>query len=178
MQAGERVIGFLSANRKALRFLALFALIFGISYFLFGVAPGVRNHVIRPYTEFLAKAVAVILNVFGAGATAEGPLVRSPQFTMQIAMGCDGVEAASLFMAGVLAFPANWRSKLIGLAVGIPVIHFINLARLVGLYYAGVHLPSNFEEIHVYVAQTIVILLSTALLIVWLERVAVRARPA
>ena len=178
MQAGERVIGFLSANRKALRFLALFALIFGISYFLFGVAPGVRQHVIRPYTEFLAKSIAAILNLFGAGATAEGSLVRSSQFTMNIAMGCDGIEAASLFMAGVLAFPAGWRAKLIGLAVGIPVIHLINLARLVGLYYAGVHLPSNFEEVHVYVAQTIVILLSTALLIGWLERFAIRSRPA
>ena len=34
-----------------------------------GVAPGVRQHVIRPYTEFLAKSVAAILNLFGAGAT-------------------------------------------------------------------------------------------------------------
>jgi hypothetical protein len=67
---------------------------------------------------------------------------------------------------------------LIGLALGIPLIHAINLARLVGLYYAGVFLPTVVDEVHVYVAQTIVILLSTAILIFWLDRFAVQHRRA
>jgi exosortase H (IPTLxxWG-CTERM-specific) len=178
MRASERVILFLSANRKALKFLALFALVFTVLYFIFGIAPGVRNGLIKPYTEWLAKAVAAIVNVFGEGATARGTLVESPRFSIQIAMGCDGVEASSLFMAGVLAFPASRRAKLIGLCAGVPLIHAINLARLVGLYYAGVYLPSIIEEVHVYVAQTIVILLSTAILIFWLERFATEHRRA
>ena len=169
---------FLSANRKALKFLALFALIFGVLYFFFGIAPGVRNGIIKPYTEFLAKAVAAIVNLFGEGATVRGTMVESPRFSIQIAMGCDGVEASSLFMAGVLAFPASRRAKLIGAVAGIPLIHVINLARLVGLYYAGVYLPSIVEEVHVYVAQTIVILLSTAILIFWLDRFATEHRQA
>ena len=178
MQATHQITGFLSANRKALKFLALFALTFGVLYFFFGIAPGVRNGVIKPYTEFLAKAVAAIVNLFGEGATVRGTLVESPRFSIQIAMGCDGVEASSLFVAGVLAFPASRRAKLIGVGAGIPLIHAINLARLVGLYYAGVYLPSIVEEVHVYVAQTIVILLSTAILIFWLERFATEHRRA
>lgn len=178
MKTAEQVTGFLVANRKALRFLLLFAVIFGICYFLFGVAPGVRSGLIKPYTEFLARAVAAIINLFGAGAWAEGALVRSPRFSINIAMGCDGVEASSLFLAGVLAFPTSWRAKMIGMAAGIPIIHLINLARLVGLYYAGVYLPTIVEEVHVYVAQTIVIILSTALLIFWLERFATEHRRA
>lgn len=165
-------MAFLTANRKALRFVLMFALIFGASYFFFGLVPGVRFGLIKPYTHFLAKAVTTLINLFGAGATADGALVSSPRFTINIAMGCDGVEASSLFLAGVLAFPTSWRARLIGLALGIPLIHIINLVRLVGLYYAGVYLPSVVEELHVYVAQTIVILLSTALLIIWLERFA------
>jgi exosortase H (IPTLxxWG-CTERM-specific) len=169
---------FFSANRKALRFLALFGLIFGACYFLLAVAPGVRFGLIKPYTELLARAVAAIINLFGAGATVEGALVSSPSFSINIAMGCDGVEASSLFLAGVLAFPTTWRARLIGLALGIPLIHAINLARLVGLYYAGVLMPSVVDEVHVYVAQTIVILLSTAILIFWLDRFAVEHRRA
>lgn len=176
MQATQQVTGFLIANRKALRFLSLFALIFAACYFLFGIAQGVRQGLIQPYTELLARAVAVIINIFGEGAVAEGTLVRSPRFSLAIAMGCDGIEASSLFLAGVLAFPTSWRARLIGLACGIPLIHCINLARLVGLYYAGVYLPSVVDEVHVYVAQTIVILLTTAILIFWLERVATRHR--
>jgi exosortase H (IPTLxxWG-CTERM-specific) len=176
MQSTEQIVAFLNANRKALRFLALFALIFAVLYFLFGIAPGVRLGLIKPYTEFLAKAVAAIINLFGAGATATGAHVSSPRFSFNIAMGCDGVEASSLFLAGVLAFPTSWRARLMGLALGVPLIHAINLARLVGLYYAGVYLPSIAEVLHVYVAQTIVILLSTAILILWLERFAVQHR--
>jgi exosortase H (IPTLxxWG-CTERM-specific) len=176
MLTTEHLKEYLIANRNALRFLGLFALIFGVFYFLFGTAPGVRTGLIKPYTEFLAKAVAAIVNVFGEGAAAAGTQVSSSRFSINISMGCDGVEASILFLAGVLAFPTTWSARLIGLALGAPLIHAINLARLVGLYYAGVYFPSVIEELHVYVAQTIVILLSTAILIVWLERFAVQHR--
>src|SRR5215510_8697221 len=152
MQASARLVGFVGANSKALKFLILFALIFGVCYFLFGIAPGVRNGVIRPYTEFLARTVARILGVLGEkGATATATVVSTDRFSLSIAMGCDGVEAAALFLAGVLAFPTTWRAKLIGLAFGIPLIHLANLARLVGLYYAGVWVPSVVEQVHVTV---------------------------
>src|SRR5258708_3485100 len=172
----DQVKGFLSANRKTFRFLALFAIIFGVCYFLFGIAPGVRVGIIKPYTEFLARTVTAIVNLFGAGAVTDGTLVQSPRFSMTIAMGCDGVEASSLFLAGVLAYPTSIRARLIGLAFGVPLIHVINLGRLVGLFYAGVYLPSIVEEVHVYIAQTIVILLATAILIFWLERFATHPR--
>lgn len=178
MTSTEQFKTFFTANQKVLRFLVLFAAIFGVCYFIFGIAQGVRMGIIKPYTALLAKVVAVIINIFGAGATASDAVVQSSKFTLSIAMGCDGIEATCLFLAGVLAFPTSWRARLIGLAVGLPLIQLINIARLVGLYYAGILLPSVIEEVHVYVAQTIVILLSTAILIYWLERVANQHRPA
>jgi len=156
----------------------LFGLIFGVTYFLFGIAPGVRTGILRPYTWLLARLVTAIVNLFGAGAVAAGTLVKSERFSMDIAMGCDGVEACCFFLAGVLAFPTAWRAKLIGLGLGIPLIQLINVGRLVGLFYAGTYLPSLEEELHVYVAQTVVILFSTAILVYWLERFATRHRPA
>lgn len=173
-----RVTNFLTANRKPLRFLSLFVLIFATCYLLFGVIPRVRLGVINPYTEFLAKAVAAVINLFGAGAVANGALVYSPRYTMDIAMGCDGVEASCLYLAGVVAFPTSWRARLIGLAFGVPLIQAINLTRLVVLYYVGMYLPSVADQIHDYVAQSIVILLSTAILIFWLERFGVRHQRA
>jgi exosortase H (IPTLxxWG-CTERM-specific) len=169
---------FFTANQKVLRFLFLFAAIFGVCYFIFGIVQGVRMGIIKPYTVLLAKAVAAIINLFGAGAIANDAIVQSPKFTLSIAMGCDGVEATCLFLAGVLAFPTSWRARLIGLATGLPLIQLINVVRLVGLYYAGVFLPSVIDELHIYVAQAIVIFLSTAILIYWLERVAHQHKPA
>jgi len=174
----RRAIEFLTANRKVLQFFALFGFIFAACYLLFGVIPRVRSGVINPYTEVLAEAVAAVVNLFGADAVAKGALVDSPHYSMDIAMGCDGVEASCLYLAGVLAFPTSWRARFIGLAFGVPLIQAINLARLVGLYYVGMYLPSLANQIHDYVAQTIVILLSTAILIFWLERFGVRHQRA
>ena len=176
MRSTEKILSFLDANRKAIRFLALFALIFGILYLVFGIAPGVRLGIIKPYTELLARAVTAIVNIFGAAASVNDTQVLSARASIDIEMGCDGVEASCLFLAGVLAFPTSWRARLIGFAIGVPLIHLINLARLVGLYYTGVYFPGIVEELHVYVAQTLVILLSTVLLIIWLERFAVQHR--
>lgn len=174
MPTVESIKHFFTANRKALRFLARFALLFAIGYFVFGIAEGVRNSLIKPYTAVLAKAVAAIVNLFGAGAITDGTQIHAHNFSLNIAMGCDGIEAACLFLAGVLAFPTSWRARLIGLGIGIPLIQVINIFRLIALYYAGIHFPAVVEEIHVYVAQTIVIILSTAILIFWLERIATR----
>ena len=173
-----RVADFWRVNRRQLKFQGLFVLIFAVCYLLFGVLPRVRLGVINPYTEFLARTVATILNLFGAGAEASGAQVYSPRYSMDIAMGCDGIEAACLYLAGVLAFPAAWRSRLIGLAFGVPLIQAINLARLVGLYYIGMYLPSVFDGVHDYVAQSIVILLSTAILVFWLQRFGIRHQRA
>ena len=178
MLATGRISDFWRANRKQLRFQGLFVLIFGGCYLLFGVLPRVRLGVVNPYTEFLTKAVAAVINLLGAGATASGALVHSPRYSMEIAMGCDGVEASCLYLAGVVAFPASWRARWIGLAIGVPLIQAINLIRLVGLYYVGMYLPSVAEQIHDYVAQTIVILLATAILIFWLERFGTRNQRA
>jgi exosortase H (IPTLxxWG-CTERM-specific) len=178
MISTQQLKTFFTANQKVLRFLFLFAAIFGICYFIFGLTQGVRMGIIKPYTVVLAKAVALIINLFGAAAIATDSVVQSPKFTLSIAMGCDGVEATCLFLAGVMAFPTSWRARLVGLALGIPLIQLINVGRLVGLYYAGIFLPSVIEEVHIYVAQAIVIFLSTAILIYWLERVAHQPKPA
>ena len=178
MLAGGRLTDFWRANRKQLRFQGLFVLIFGACYLLFGVLPRVQLGVINPYTEFLARAAAAIINLFGSDAEASGAQVYSSRYSMDIALGCDGIEAACLYLAGVLAFPTSWRSRLIGFAIGVPLIQAINLARLVGLYYIGLYLPSVFDGVHDYVAQSIVILFSTAILIFWLQRFGVQHQRA
>jgi exosortase H (IPTLxxWG-CTERM-specific) len=174
--SAQSAAGFLRGNKVAVRFLLLFILFFGVLYFVFGVIPGVRLGLIQPYTVLLAKAVAWITNLFGEGAFTEANKVVSDRFSLTVAMGCDGVEASCLFLAGVLAFPTARKAKLIGIAFGIPLIHLLNLTRLVALYYAGIYFPASFEELHVYVAQTVIILLTTGILIYWLDRFGTRYR--
>ena len=114
------MIEFLKPNRKPLRFLALFGLIFGTCYLLLGVVPRVQMGVINLYTEFLAGTVAAVINLFGAGAVANGALVSSPRYSMDIAMGCDGVEASCLYLAGVGGVPYLVASQADRISVRSP----------------------------------------------------------
>src|SRR5437660_9891509 len=114
MQLQEQTTSFLIANSKALRFLLLFGLIFGVCYFFFGLAPGVRLGIIKPFTAFLASAVSAIVNLFGARAWAEGTVVRSSSHSINIAIGCAGIGASCLFLVCVLAFLTTLVALLAG----------------------------------------------------------------
>lgn len=178
MRLLTRSITFLRAHGEVLRFLSLFILIFGAFYFLFNVVIGSWFDIFRPILELQARAVVTIVNFFGATAWAESDIVYSPAYSIRIARGCDGVEALSFFLAGVLAFPTSGRAKLTGIAIGITLIQVINIVRLALLYYFGLYFPSIFEEVHIYAGQALVILASTAIFIFWLDRFAAGHRQA
>jgi len=54
-----------------------------------------------------------------------------------------------IFLASVLAYPATWKEKLLGLAVGQPVLVVLNVVRVVSLFIIGVYAPTIFRAAHV-----------------------------
>ena len=54
---------------------------------------------------------------------------------IQIVAGCNGVEAVLILVSAVLAFPAPWKHKLIGIVLGFVAIQALNLVRIISLYY-------------------------------------------
>jgi exosortase/archaeosortase family protein len=82
-------------------------------------------------------------------------------------------------LSAVLAFPAPWRSRLLGVAIGMVAIQLVNLVRVVALFLTGVHFPGFFDSSHTVVWQTVVILAAVLLWIFWAQRFAVpRQAPA
>jgi exosortase H (IPTLxxWG-CTERM-specific) len=125
---------------------------------------------VRPYTERIARAAGFALDLMGERTRVQGTLLHSPRFAVNIYHGCNGLLATSIYLAAVLAFPATWRERAIGAAIGIPAIQVLNLLRILTLYYIGIHWPGVFAAAHGYVWQSIVILLSMAVWIYWAER--------
>jgi exosortase/archaeosortase family protein len=72
----------------------------------------------------------------------------------------------------VLAFPARWTAKLIGVVGGLLAIQLMNLVRIVSLFYIGVFLPEYFSDAHIFIWQSLVILFGISLWIVWAHRFA------
>ena len=106
-----------------------------------------------------------------------GTVIQSPRFAVNIRNGCNGVEAMLIFLAAVLAFPAPWKARLLGLAIGAVAIQAVNLVRVVALYLTGAYFPSLFDASHTVVWQTIVILFSVLLWILWANRLGAPREP-
>jgi exosortase H (IPTLxxWG-CTERM-specific) len=155
--------------RREVRFLVLFAVLLGASFSLISLN-AVNDHVIEPFTGLVARASGVALNLLGQNVTRTDTFLRSPRFAVNIRNGCNGVEAMLIFLSAVLAFPAPWKSRLKGLALGIVAIQAINLVRVVALYLTGAYLPKLFDTSHTVIWQTVVILASVLLWLAWASR--------
>jgi len=148
--------------RFFLGFLLLQAALFGCE-----LTPWAQRWFVTPWTDALAAASADIVKLFDPQVIAQGKVLRSVRngFAVSIEAGCNGVEASIVLVAAMLAFPAPWRSKLIGLAGGVIAVQGLNIVRVISLFYLGQWSFGAFEFAHLYVWQALIML---DVLIVWL----------
>jgi exosortase H (IPTLxxWG-CTERM-specific) len=158
-------------NRRELTFLILFVVLLGGSFTLISLN-WVNDHVVEPFTGGIAKVSGATLDLLGQDVRMQGTIIRGRRFAVNIRNGCNGVEAMLIFLAAVLAFPAPWRARLLGLVVGAVAIQVVNLIRVVALFLTGAYFPSWFDASHTVVWQTVVILFSVLLWILWANRLA------
>ncbi len=166
--------GFWRGHRQEIIFLTVFILILGGGFTLLSLN-AVNDHVIEPFTASVAKASGVALNLIGQGIEMHGTVIRNDAFAVNIRNGCNGVETMIIFLAAVIAFPASWKSRAIGLLLGLIAIQLINLVRVVALFLTGAYFPRFFDNSHTVVWQTIVIIFGVFLWIFWANRFAVPA---
>ena len=158
-----------AANRRSLGFLARFLGLLVGFYFLVASRP-VNDAVIVPFTAGIARASAVVLDAIGEAVSVDGTAIRSTRFSVNIENGCNGVETALLFASAVLAFPAPWRNRVLGLVLGFAAIQAVNLVRVVSLFWIGAHKPELFSSSHTVLWQTIVVVFGVLLFLLWASR--------
>ncbi len=157
--------------RFFLLFMGLLALLFGVEM----LGP-VQKGLVHPWTELVARASAWLMTLFDPDVVASGRVLqsRTTGFAISIEAGCNGVEAALILLAGVVAFPSGWRLKLAGIAAGIVAIQAANLLRIVSLYYLGQWNMQVFEFAHLYLWQSLIMLDVLAVWLLWMRAVARR----
>ncbi len=143
-------------------FIAIQAVLFGLE-----LTPVVQQWFVIPWTDTLAAISSWLVRVFDPNVMAIGKILRSTasDFAVSIEAGCNGVEATIVLVAAILAFPAPWRSKIVGLVVGILAVQGLNVVRVISLFYLGQWDRQWFEWAHLYVWQALIML---DVLIVWL----------
>ncbi len=156
-------------KRPELRFLVSFLVILAVAFTLVALRP-VNDAVVVPYTTWIARVSGRLLALFGEPITVRGCSLVSPRFSVTIYNGCNGLIATLILVSGVLAFPATWSAKALGVAGGIVAIQAINFVRIISLFYIGVFLPGYFNQAHIFIWQSIVILFGVAIWILWARR--------
>jgi len=118
----------------------------------------------------VTKATAVFLNLFGYHVTTEDTLISSSKFQMGIVTGCTALIPIAIFIAAVLAYPCRIRDKIIGILFGIVTINAVNLVRTVTLFFIGTSFPGFFETAHFLIWQSLVIVISIGLWLLWAQK--------
>jgi exosortase H (IPTLxxWG-CTERM-specific) len=161
---------FFSRNRLLIRTIVLFLGLMGLFSLLVEWGP-VKSTVIEPLTDFVTLVSSWILAPFGH-TQAQGSLLTYRDFTVDIALGCNGDVVHMILLAGILAFPASWRARVWGFVIGMPAVFLINQIRIVVLSLVGYHYPGWFDTTHVFYGQAGVILGTLVVWILWIEKFA------
>ena len=148
------------------RFFVLFVVIL-LALFAAELTPPAQNAVVIPWTDALARISAGLVTIFDPHVVAFGKVLQSTRngFAISIEAGCNGIEAAMVLIAAMLAFPAPWRHRAIGILAGLAAVQVLNTVRVVSLFYLGQWNFRAFEWAHFYVWQALIML---DVLIVWL----------
>jgi exosortase family protein XrtM len=101
-------------------------------------------------------------------ASASGYLLQSRGVRLNILNGCDGLEALFLVFAAFTVAPLDWRRRLGGAALGVPVVFAVNQARVLTLFYAFRSDPPLFASLHATVTPIAVIVLVCCYFYAWL----------
>ena len=153
--------------------LRVATLFFGIVVALFALelTPPGQQLFVEPWTAAVAQASSALMRTFDPAVIASGPTLASTQsgFAITILAGCNGVEAMIVLAAGMLAFPAPWKSRAVGIAVGVVAIQALNLVRIVSLFYLGQWDREVFEWAHLYLWQALIMLDALVVWILWLR---------
>lgn len=153
-----------------LRFILVF-LVLLLVLFAAGLTTPVDTHVILPFTTVLAKASATAIHLFDGTTISQGKLIQnaSGTFIVSIERGCNGIEAVIILISAILAFPAPWKHKLMGLVFGFLAIQVLNLVRIVSLFFLGLWNQVWFEWFHLYLWQALIVLDALIVFLVWLR---------
>lgn len=131
----------------------------------------VRQSVILPFTSFLASFSSSIMSVFDSNVLSDRDIIRSIStgHAVQIAPGCNGIEAVIVLFAAIFAFPSSIKYKLIGFGIGFFAIQLLNTVRIISLFYLLQWDKTWFDWFHLYLWQALIILDALIVWLVWLR---------
>lgn len=83
-----------------------------------------QNAFVVPWTEALTRICAGLVVPVDRHVDVFGSVIQSTTngFAISIEVGCNGIEAATILVAAMLAFPAPWKHRVFGIIAGLVAV--------------------------------------------------------
>ena len=153
--------------RPEVRFPILFL---ALSFLLLYLADGPLADTIRPWLcDLVALHSHGLLNLLGESTRLHDNVVAAPSrgHSFEVIYACTALPATILLVSAILAFPASWTRRLVGLLAGVATLYVVNLLRLVVLFYCFLYWRSFYDRMHHTVWQGLLVILAVGFFCAW-----------
>lgn len=150
---------------------------FGLRFFLLLIAASVASWWselparLETVQVFLAGSAGALARVLGSRNVVDTDQIYVGGLVMDISYECTGLYVILILLSFLLAYPASWRSRLAGGALGVAALTAINVLRISVLIGIAELQPQLFGYFHEYVWQGVFLILVIAYAMTWVEYV-------
>ena len=147
-------------------------LVFGasVALLLYLYSRVIRQEWFDGFLSAHAAVTALLIRLTWVDVERVGSILSNDKVAFTIISECTPVAASLIYASGIIAFPASWQSRLVGLAIGVVALFALNIVRIVNLFFIGLYVPSALDAFHLIVWQSLMILVSVGLLFFWTGR--------
>ncbi len=153
------------------------AQIFGLRFLLLLVAASILTWAVdlpnrlTAVQEFLAASAMQIAALAGSAARVVGDQIFVRGLTININYECTGAYVLLILITFLVSYPARWRSRLLGIGVGVAALSLVNIIRIAVLIRIAEIRPDLFAYFHEYVWQGVFLVLVIVYAMAWVEQV-------
>jgi exosortase/archaeosortase family protein len=154
-----------AAQRFGIQFFAILVLMSVLSWVV--VLPNRLGLVQRA----IATSAAGLARLLGSTNSVNGDQIIVQTLNIDISFECTGVYVLLILFTFLLAYPASWRARILGAAIGTAALTLLNVLRISFLVRAAELQPALFEYLHEYVWQGIFLVLVITYAMTWVRYV-------
>ena len=164
----DRLLAFWRGRSPVLSFVLRFVVLMGLFYALF-TSSFFQEYIFAPINSLNAGIASFFLNLFGQNVTAFQQTINSAAFSVNIAIGCDGIEPTVGYILTVALTPLLWKSRLKGIIIGTLSLLGLNLLRIISLFLTGAYAPGFFDLMHLDIWQAVFLIITIGCYLFWLN---------
>ena len=162
------VAALLVRHRQMTRALLIYAGSLAALLFLYARLDG--TPLLQPLLQFNAQVAGFLAGALGSSVQVSGNDILTDSVVFRVIEECTSLAPFAIFVAAILAFPAAPSWKLLGILFGFVALSAINLVRITSLVYIGLTFPAALDVAHLLVWQSIMVIASVMLWLVWMRR--------